>query len=220
LLGIPLKRKKVEHQYAVSANALEKISVLLPERPAIIVQTEWEDSLAKILAIKGHSGEPIAVLHPGAPWKPRRWPIKNFIAIAKELSSNHNLKIVIVGVENEKEISDAFRQSEVPFIDLIGVLDIGQLAALFKISSVYIGNDSGPAHLAAAVCAKVLVFYGPQDSQLFGALAKRSAWLKGEKFCSPCWQCDCPFEETNCMNSITLERAKYALKCLMESDKT
>ena len=85
-----------------------------------------------------------------------------------------------------------------------------------SLCDIYIGNDSGPAHLAAAVGKPVMAFYGPQEPTVFGALSKKNIWLKGEIYCSPCWQNICPFSANNCMHKISFPAALNSLNMMME----
>jgi heptosyltransferase-2 len=216
LLGLPWPKGNVRHQYEVFRDVLENRGIPVPERPSLEVRPEWDDSLRGLLGAKGIRMGSLAVIHPGAPWKPRRWPLDNFVRIAEELVTRYKLDVAVIGSADERSLVGAFDAQGVPVLDLTGSLELSQLAAILKAARVYIGNDSGPAHLAAMVGAPVLCLYGPQEPGLFGALARKRVWLKGNTFCSPCWQRTCPYGERNCMSLITVDDAKVAVRRLLE----
>ena len=216
LLGLPWSKGNVLHQYDVFRDVLENMGIPLPERPSLEVRPEWDDSLRRLMDAKGIGMDSLAVMHPGAPWEPRRWPLDNFIRLAEELITGYKLKVAVIGSAGEKSLVRAFEANGVPVLDLTDSLELSQLAAFLKAARVYIGNDSGPAHLAAMVGAPVLCFYGPQEPGLFGALARERVWLKGNTFCSPCWQATCVYGENNCMSLITVDDAKSAVRQLLE----
>jgi ADP-heptose:LPS heptosyltransferase len=215
LLGLPWSKGNVRHQYDEFRDVLEKRGIPLPERPSLEVRPEWDTSLRGLLEAKGIGMDSLAVMHPGAPWGPRRWPLDNFFQVAGELVKEYKLNVVVIGSAEEKSLATAFESNGIPVLDLTGSLELSQLAALLKAARLYIGNDSGPAHLAAMVGAPVLCIYGPQEPKLFGALARKRVWLKGNTFCSPCWQDTCIYGERNCMSLITVDDAKTAVRQLL-----
>lgn len=218
LLGIPFSKGNVSHQYERFRAVLAVDAIPFEERPIIEIKKEWEDSIKSILHEKGIESNELAVLHPGAPWKSRRWPIENFGLIASELIKKFKLNIVVIGSAEEHHLANYLKKRNIPAIDLTGTLDLSQLAALLKLCKIYIGNDSGPAHIASAVGAPVLTFYGPQEPKLFGTLSRQRIWLKENVFCSPCWQTSC-IREKNCMSLISTDKAMEAICSLIFQSK-
>jgi len=216
LLGIPVpwQRGREEHQFQTFKNIAAKLGISL-DNPKIAIRKEWRDSLISVLGEDILKGEGFAVFHPGAPWEYRRWPSDCFSDTAAKLSAEYNMKVFVVGAIGEKSIVDAICRNAPSAINLAGKLDIKQLAALFAACRIYIGNDSGPAHLAAAVGAKIVALYGPQEPGLFGVLAERSHKIKESCFCSPCWQHICLFDGKNCMSKITSENVMASARKLL-----
>lgn len=94
----------------------------------------------------------IVAIAPGAIDKNRQWPVYYFKQLVEELILKFNFKIIILGGNNEialgKEISDNFSQDSI--IDLTGKTSIRQAASLLKKCNLYVGNDTGLKHIAAA----------------------------------------------------------------------
>lgn len=209
--GISEMRVVPEHQYQTFRNMMLKIGVILPERPEIDIKKEWADSLSGLLDERWLASGKIAVLHPGAPWDQRRWPAERF-RLAGEALAEGGFRVFVIGAPSESGLSEYFGEG---FVDLIGKLDLRQLAALLASCEIYIGNDSGPAHLAAAAGAAVIVMYGPQETEVFGALAWHRIWLDAKRPCSPCWQRSCVLEYEGCLSSISVADAAHALEMLL-----
>src|SRR5215211_7739596 len=90
---------------------------------------------------------PFALLHPGATSPSRRWPHDRFAAVADALVAR-GLHVALIGTRAERP---AARRGAAPCVDLRGRTELGCVAALIERAAIVVGNDSGPAHLAAAL---------------------------------------------------------------------
>lgn len=212
--GISNRRVETEHQYQTFRDMMLKIGVILPERPEVDIEKDWADSLSGLLGERWLASKNIAVLHPGAPWKERRWPAERFRQTGEALIEK-GFRVIVIGAPSEAGLSGYFDKG---FEDLIGKLDLKQLAALLARCEVYIGNDSGPAHLAAAAGAAVIAMYGPQEPEVFGALARQRVWLDAKRPCSPCWQRSCVIDES-CLSPMGVGEVSQALAELIQRKK-
>jgi ADP-heptose:LPS heptosyltransferase len=97
-------------------------------------------------------GRRIVALHPGATDARRRWPVERHVAVAAALPG---ARVVLLGGPAEQDLvavaRHAARQHDLPVVDLAGRLDLGGLLGLLARSALFLGNDSGPRHLAEAV---------------------------------------------------------------------
>jgi ADP-heptose:LPS heptosyltransferase len=88
-------------------------------------------------------------------------------------------------------------------LDLAGRTSLGGLAALLQRMSLFIGNDSGPAHLAEAVGTPSVTLFGPTDPRRWAPLDQRAHPIVREPVgCSPCAYSDCPIDH-RCLRRIT-----------------
>ncbi len=170
----------------------------------------------------GWEREKIFVVHPGASKKERCWPIERFSEIAT-LTQKKGYKILIVGSKREnhlaRTIKEKIKNKEV--FDLTELdLSLGKLAAFIKQGDVFLGNDSGPLHIAAASGLKCVGIYGPGSPKKTGPILSKTATFKYvslEMNCSPCKERffkDCkPIEEKPpCIWNISTEMVWERLK--------
>ena len=105
-------------------------------------------------AIVGHSN--CAVLHPFASASSKAWPAERFVALAHYLTERHGLESVIIG-----GTKDDF--SEFAEFDCMRGAPLGEVKSLLATARLFAGNDSGPAHMAAAFGVPSVVLYGSSD---------------------------------------------------------
>ncbi len=120
---------------------------------------------------------PIVVIHPGGAVNPgstllsKRWPAERFGELASELVQRHNANIVVVGSDSDRAATQAtidFTDAHVT--DLAEQLSIPELAAICERSQIYVGNDSGMSHLAAAVGTPTVTIFGPTSPAIYRPL--------------------------------------------------
>lgn len=113
---------------------------------------------------------PLAILHPGGgdnpahPNEHKRWPTERFALLGNHLVRKHRAKVVLVGAETDYD--DARTISGImsgESINMAGRLSLGELGALCEVADLYVGNDTGPTHVAAAVGCATLAIFGPSD---------------------------------------------------------
>lgn len=122
-------------------------------------------ALERVREILAHCGvaAPYAVLQPEARTQAMRWPLEKFAEIARWLGQKHG----IISVVNLSPAQDAAEtQIRAAFADAAIIpepLDLSELMALISRASLFVGNDSGPVHLAAAAGTPAVVIYGPTN---------------------------------------------------------
>ena len=103
--------------------------------------------------------------------KARRWPEERFAKLINELLKEPNTKIILTGTNEEKEIYQRIKKSiknKRKIINLINKINLEQLIALLKEIDLFIANDTGPMHLAAAQGTKVIALFGMNHPQKVG----------------------------------------------------
>lgn len=136
--------------------------------------------------------EPFVVVNPNAGELSlqRRWPRERYEALLRELLSTTEVVFVLIGSRDNldymRPLLETFR-SEPRVVSLAGDIALGELAALLMQASLYIGNDSGPMHLAATVGTPCIAFFGPETPHLYGPLPpERHQVFYTRRHCSPC----------------------------------
>ncbi len=163
-------------------------------------------STARLLAAHEVSAdEPIAVLAPFASptrlWK--CWPHDRFVQVATLLYERAGLTSVFVGTLTEAEaIGQLVTSASVPAVSLAGQTTTGELLGLLDRAAVFIGIDSGIAHLAAALQRPTVAIFGPTDPALTGPVGEMSAIIYKRLACSPCHNRAAGCSHRKCLLSI------------------
>lgn len=209
-LGLPAPSSR-EHQYDTFCRMMRPLGIDLPDGPRLQVRREWQDLLTHKLRSKGIEGKRLAVVHPFGKWATRAWPWDRWKEVYTHLHQDLNLEICIVGGPEDVVTLRQYGPMPFPLNVFAGELSLGELAALCNWAELFLGNDSGPAHLAAAAGARCVVLYGPQESALFGIRSSKAVTVQGRSFCTPCWQTICPFSRARCLDSISADTIRTAL---------
>jgi ADP-heptose:LPS heptosyltransferase len=168
------------------------------ELPATFCACDQEfllEESTKRIAVLADTAKPDAV------WQRKRWPY--FRELAWILAKNY--KIVLIGGKYE---ADNFDVAGWPIhYNFIGETNLSQTAALIKSASIFVGNDSGLAHISAAVGTKTFVLFGPTTMKKNKPLGKDVVCIASSKNCAPCqfterWKkCD----DAACMREIGID---------------
>lgn len=113
---------------------------------------------------------PLVVFHPGGAENPvrampiKRWPPERFALLGNHLVRKYQARIVLVGSREEQKLAqriDGYMGAKVN--DLCGQLSLGEIGALCEVADLYVGNDAGPTHIAAATGCPTVAIYGPNN---------------------------------------------------------
>lgn len=118
----------------------------------------------------------------------RRWPIENYIELAKRLLVDPEIFVVIVGLESESFRGKMMCQeiSNPRLINFIGKTSVEELIALYNISDLLISHDSGATGLACLTRINIVVLFGPETPTLYAPLTSNKTVLYSNLACSPC----------------------------------
>jgi len=114
------------------------------------------------------------VMHPGSGAAPaqKRWPLNRFVEVGRTLVEQTDAHIIVAGGPAEQALAAQLSRAIGPAaLSLAGRLHLRQSMALFAACDLFIGNDSGPLHLAAAVGTPAVGIYGATDPAVFGPWA-------------------------------------------------
>lgn len=116
---------------------------------------------------------PLVLIHPGGGINPvqsnemKRWPVERYALLANHCITKHKAKVVLVGTDAERPLAQAIDGMLSDRItNLTGNMTLGELAAMCEVADLYIGNDAGPTHVAAATGCPTLAIFGPSDPAL------------------------------------------------------
>jgi len=121
-------------------------------------------------------GKPFAILNPGAGWDAKCWPAECFGAVARSLAQR-SLAVVVNHGPGEEQLAEAVRRSS-DGIALPLSCSVGELISLTRRAALFIGGDTGPMHLAAALRVPVVAMFGPTRPERNGPFRTRSVVLR------------------------------------------
>ena len=181
-----------------------------------------EEYIAQCLNICGaHLGDLLIAFCPSAREPKRMWPLTNFVDLGSWLKQEFNARIVVVGAHGEEALGEELaRQLPGTVINLVGQTTLRQAASLMKNCSLYIGNDTGPKHLAAAAGVPIVELschpivgspYHSNSPQRFGPWGVPHIVLQPEVALAPCLDACCS-KKTHCILGITLEQVLEAVE--------
>lgn len=158
---------------------------------------------------------PLLVLAPGSGAREKNWPELHYLQVAHWWRQQFGGKVVVVvgPVEAERRGFEHLLSS----CTVASGLDLGQLAALLARCDVYVGNDSGVSHLAAAVRARTVAIFGPADERQWAPRGPRVSILRRQIACSPCGDSvmkRCPHRA--CLAELTPAEVIHELRNLPE----
>lgn len=157
--------------------------------------------------------EQLVAIHPGAGRLQKLWPIAGFVEVVDWLTER-GCKVVFVGGPAEVERAEAIRDRLArPVISFAGVLSLGELFPLLERSTVFLGNDSGPMHMAAAMGTPVVAMFSYADDKEWGPRSDHFVVLRGQDVCEPCIKKKCT--DPRCINSLEPELVKEALSLFL-----
>lgn len=120
------------------------------------------DALLGRPGLAGH----FAVVHPGASWPSKRWPSERYATVAVHLALRWKLPVVVLsGSDEERRRAEQIAAAMPGMILAAPTLRLKQLATVLSEARLYVGADSGPLHLAAAVGTPCVGLYGPWPAE-------------------------------------------------------
>ncbi len=158
------------------------------------------------------------VLQAGAGYMSKRWPASRFEELIARVLDQNLAQIFLIGTETEKQ--------EMPFAPRPGLMDmrgktaLEELPILFDLCDLFVGNDSGPAHIAAAQGIEtVVLFSGTNEAAVWKPWTSRLHLLQHAVPCSPCEAKICPLGHHDCMKKINVDEVFEKIKMLLSSQQ-
>lgn len=140
------------------------------------------------------------------------WPPSRFAELANRLQSQMEADVILFGTATEAPVSRAITAGmRHPPVDLTGKTSIADLPALLSQCDLFVGNDSGAMHVAAAVGLPVVAVFGPTDPFGTAPVTPRCSIVQEKPYCSPCFLRRCPTDH-RCMTRVTPEAVEAAAR--------
>lgn len=209
-----------DHQLVQLGGAL---GMAAPPEPHIYIRDEDYDEAARLIP----DGPPVIAVGPTAKWQGKAWPIERYVSLVERLSGPNGplpgARIVVSAASHEREFTRKLLEA-VPDDRLINLArgeHLLTVAACFKRADLYIGNDSGLMHLAAAVGTKTLGLFGPTRENLYYPWGAQNGYVRTnesfEVLCPP----GLPLHPTKClMTGLSVEKVEASVRQLFEENSS
>lgn len=146
-----------EQHFAIAARILPNPVDI----PAARIWITQEDEQFAAQALASLPGPRLLAIAPGANWPGKIWPMSHFDALLERTAGLFS-GVILLGSRQDRVITAALKErSPVPALDLAGTTTLRQAAAVLDAASVFLGNDSGLGHLAAARGIPSITLIGP-----------------------------------------------------------
>ena len=222
LVSAPLASGR--HVVESNLDALRRIGIYpAPDERALtlVAGTAAEERVARLLAERGLSAQSFVQVHPSSRWRFKCWPAEKVAALIDRLHAR-GLRVVLTGAPDAAEtqmLEDIQQRLAQPVAaNLAGALSLKELAALTAQARLFIGVDSAPMHIAAAVGTPAVAIFGPSGADLWGPWGaprqgRHRVVASDEYTCRPCGLDGCGGGKvSDCLVTLEVDRV-WAAAC-------
>ena len=201
-LGLRTGDKKIPLELFLDPGAVQEAEALLKER----IGAEDKE-------------KPIIGLNPGAAYGPaKRWPAVKYAELAARLAHESNGLILIFGTQADQEAAAEIAAGcNEQVLDLTGKTSLALALACIDRCHLFVSNDSGLMHVAAALNRPLVAIFGSTDHVATGPHSDTATIIRHPLDCSPCMKTHCPKNHFQCMEQITVDEvAEAGIKLLQK----
>jgi heptosyltransferase-2 len=179
-------------------------ALFMPIKPE---SERWVEELFKREGIK--ASDRLLAIHPAASCPSKIWPNERFSDVAARLIERYGLKVLVIAGPKDLALAESvIKHMHKPAINLSGKTSVSQLSSVLKRCNLFISNDSGPVHIAAALGTPVISIFGRNQKGLsptrWGPTGKKDKILHKEVGCIECLAHNCT-KEFACLAAITVD---------------
>lgn len=214
------------HVVEQNLDALRRIGIYPDEGERRLVLVPGADADAKVAALLDeHTLAPrdFVQVHPGSRWLFKCWPAERTAALVDRIVAD-GLSVVITGAPDDRErtivaaVMAALQPATRPrVVDLTGALSLSELAALTGVARAFVGVDSAPMHIAAAMGTPAVALFGPSSEHAWGPWRVAHRVVAADAFtCRPCGLDGCGGGKVSeCLTTLPVARVHAALAALL-----
>ena len=182
-----------------------------------VTEKAMKSVLERLRAAGVNETKPLALIHPAAAFDTKQWAAENFARVAENLSER-GLTCVAIAAPNEQRVVDMLVENSSASINAFTDLSLPEVTALAARARLFVGNDSGVAHIAAAVRAPSVVIFGSSNVAHWRPWTIAPAEVVREELpCQPCPGYTCSeFDAPECIRRVTVERVLAAVQRVIE----
>ena len=207
----PLEFWQTEHAHSAEQQLalLGFVGIPVKDKPKsrLTVIESARSSIAKKLSAFRSTHSAFALIHPVAAFDTKQWATENFARIAENLFDK-NLQIIAVSTKKEREVLEQLREISLVPVQIFDDLTLPEITALASKARIFVGNDSGIAHIAAAVETPSVVIFGSSNIKHWRPWTNARNEIVFEKMdCQPCAGYVCEkYGKAECICRVTVEQ--------------
>lgn len=171
---------------------------------------------ARLFATARSRARPYAVLHVGAACFTKQWPPERFAGLARWLRQSQDLEPVILAGPGQGHLLAGMKEFE-----SFDNLSLREMMALIGGAELFVGNDSGPAHAAAAFGVPCVIIFGSSNSRVWHPWKTRYEVVETPWDCKPCPGDRCyAFDRPQCILSVEIDPVRQAVRGVLAARST
>jgi heptosyltransferase-2 len=209
------------HQTAYYLNILTAVGLgASDQRLRLAVPPEARRRARAILAARGvKPGDPVMGINPSATYgSAKQWFPDRFAALADRLQERFGFPVLVFGGPSDRELGRRIAQmAQRPVISLAGETTLEEAIALIALCRLFVSNDSGLMHVAAALDVPQVAIFGSTNPVTTGPFSARSRVVRILEPCSPCLEPECPQGHLSCMGKISVSMVLDAAIALLQN---
>lgn len=185
--------------------------------PRLVTQPIWQEALKFRLA-QWDLGEAsrYAVLQPTATFATKRWAPEKFAHLGQFLEREMGLAVIYACGAGQSPLLDQVEHTWGQPIRRCQDWPLGEFIALLAQAHLFVGNDTGPAHLAAAFGRPLVVIFGSSNSRIWRPWRARAQIVQNPFACNPCPGDRCyQFAQPECILSVSVEQVRRAVEAAL-----
>ena len=200
------------HVVEYNLDALRALGIDPPPEQRKLLMVPGKDAeayVAGLMTAHGLVPKGFVHLHPTSRWLFKCWPAEKTAALMDALhAEGHRLVLTAAPDAKETALIDAIKAlTRAPYVDLSGQLSLKELAALTAQARLFVGVDSAPMHIAAAMGTPTVVLFGPSGEKEWGPWQVLHRVVTTDHNCRPCGRAGCGDSKiSDCLVTLPLER--------------
>jgi ADP-heptose:LPS heptosyltransferase len=219
-IKVPERKMQTENEVLMHGKILGAISdVAFDAQLEFHCSKESRKRAGELLSkVRNFQGDPLVLINPGSDWPSRRWPIDRYAELVKRLKELvPSAEFGVIGTKGERELAYFIKEKcgERVFI-LSGKTTLEILPAVMEKACLVITNDSGPAHVARAVGAPIVILAGPSAPGYLTIKGRgKSVLVQHFVSCAPCLKVSC--DTMDCWKEISVREVVNVTSRLLKS---
>lgn len=173
----------------------------------------WAESWLAERGVDG--GHRIAALNPGASWPAKTWSAGRFAELARRMIEALDLRILLVAGPGQREAMDGLADMAGHACPVVETGSLTRLAALIRRCGLFVSNDCGPMHIAAAVGTPTIGLFGPSSPRIWFPYSKTEGHVALEADADDCCGRDFCVRPVPCIESISPQRVLEAAESVL-----